>query len=342
MSALTSPKGLLARRGFGQRAVMFALVHAVLIALGLLVGSEGLLGIGTDLRATLAGDRDVQSIIASIRLPRTLGAWLVGALLGLAGAVAQGLFRNPLADPYLLGTASGASLGVVLVLSAGVSVGGWWASLGMAGAAFLGALAAMALTWILSAGAQHTGRLLLAGVVVGVMLGAVGDLVVTLSPQVLRARQGFLLGQTGLVDASACWLLAAGWVFCWLMTRRYARALDALTLGESVASSLGLDVARARSWLVAGMAAATGVAVAQAGLVAFVGLLAPHLARRLWGGLHRQQLWASSVMGGLLLLGADVASRLLIAPQELPVGILTSVVGGAYLLSLLHQRRGMS
>jgi iron complex transport system permease protein len=342
MSARMPSRRLPSGFGAGRHGVMVVVTHVLLLALGMLIGSEGLSGIWTDLRAATARDPDVVSIMASIRLPRTVGAWLVGALLGLAGAVAQGLFRNPLADPYLLGTASGASLGVVLILSAGVSVGSCWASLGMAGAAFLGALAAMALTWVLSAGAQHTGRLLLAGVVVGVMLGAVGDLIVTLSPQVLRARQGFLLGQTGLIDASACWLLAAVWVFCWLMTRRYARALDALTLGESVASSLGLNVARARLWLVAGMAAATGVAVAQAGLVAFVGLLAPHLARRLWGGLHRQQLWASSVMGGLLLLGADVASRLLIAPQELPVGILTSVVGGTYLLSLLHQRRGVS
>ncbi|MBX3618554.1 MAG: iron ABC transporter permease [Rhizobacter sp.] len=284
-------------------------------------------------------------VIGQIRAPRTLGAWLVGALLGFAGAVAQGLFRNPLADPYLLGSASGAVLGVVLVLASGVLAGQGLAmavsasQLGLVGAAFAGALLGVVLTLMLARGAHDTTRLLLAGVVVGVLLGALSDLATHLAPQALRGKQAFLLGSTAFLGWGSCALMAAGLVVTLPLSWRLSRALDALTLGEDSALSLGIALPRVRAALVAALALATGLAVSQAGLVAFVGLVSPHLVRRFAPAAHGYTLMASAAMGGALLLAADVLARSLTAPQELPVGVLTAVIGGGYLLWLLRQRR---
>ncbi len=289
---------------------------------------------------------DAALLLGQIRAPRTLGAALVGALLGLSGAIAQGLFRNPLADPYLLGSASGAGLAVVLVLAA-AALGGaglnvaavaWIARIGLVGAAFAGALAGVSLTLTLAHGAVHTLRLLLAGVVVGVLLGALSDLVTVVSPDALRGKQVFLLGSTSFLGWDAIALMAAGLALLAALARRFARALDALTLGEDSAASLGLDLARVRLALVLMLSLGTALAVSQAGLVAFVGLVAPHLVRRHAPGLHAWLLLASAGMGAALLLWADVVSRALIAPEELPVGVVTAVLGGAYLVWLLRQR----
>lgn len=321
-------------------AVGLLLASLVLLAAGLAAGSDGwslpaINGIDTDL------------IVGQIRAPRTLGAWLTGALLGLAGAVAQGLFRNPLADPYLLGSAAGASLAVVLALavsSLGSSVVGGSAAdglarLGLVGAAFVGAFAGVGLTLALARGAQQTPRLLLAGVVVGVVLSALGDLVSTAAPEALRGRQVFMLGSTAFLGWSSVAVLAVGLAVTLPIARRLARVLDALTLGEDSARSLGLALARWRLVLVGILALATGLAVSQAGLVAFVGLAAPHLVRRCAPAPNGYTLVASAAAGGTLLLAADVLARSLIAPQELPVGVVTAVLGGSYLLWLLRQRR---
>ena len=313
---------------------------AVLMWAGLAAGSDG-----WSLPSPGGWHTDV--IASQIRAPRTLGAWLVGALLGVAGAVAQGLFRNPLADPFLLGSASGASLAVVLVLAAGSLGGGvigWSASqgllrLGLVGAAFVGAFAGVALTLALARGAQQTPRLLLAGVVVGVVLSALGDLVSSAAPEALRGKQVFMLGTTGFLGWGSVAVLGAGVLLTVPIAWRLARLLDALTLGEDSARSLGLALARWRLVLVAVLALATGIAVSQAGLVAFVGLAAPHLVRRCAPAPNGYTVLASAAAGGVLLLAADVLARTLIAPLELPVGVLTAVLGGAYLLWLLRQRR---
>jgi len=280
-----------------------------------------------------------RQIVWDIRLPRSLGAWLGGALLGLAGAVAQGLFRNPLADPYLLGSASGASLGVSVYLSlwgTGTSVGAWamsgWTGLGLTGAAFVGALLAVGLTLLLAHGVQQTLRLLLAGVVVGVVLGAVTSLISLLQPQVLQAMQGFMLGSSAFVSWGACATLAVVLALCVSLAWVFARVLDALGLGEATAQSLGVPLPLARLVLVGVIALATGAAVAHIGLVAFVGLAAPHLVRSLVRCTHAWRLLLSALMGGALLLLADVMARVVSAPQELPVGVLTAVLGGGYLL----------
>ncbi|NLZ43215.1 MAG: iron ABC transporter permease [Comamonadaceae bacterium] len=317
-------------------ALALAAAAALLLLLGLGAGAEG----------WSWHWRDDWDLIAAIRAPRTLGALLIGALLGLAGAISQGLFRNPLADPYLLGAAAGAGLGVVLVLAAGGLLGatmGLAASslllkLGLVGAAFAGALAGMLLTLVLARGAARPLVLLLAGVVVGVLLGAVSDLVVLLSPEALRGKHVFLLGSTSFLGWGSVGLTAAVLAATLPAALVLARVLDALVLGDATAASLGLPLARLRLALVALLALATGSAVAQAGLVAFVGLVAPHLVRRIVVATHAALLALSALAGGVLLLAADVAARSVIAPQELPVGLLSAVLGGIYLLVLLRRR----
>ena len=327
-----------------RRLAAWLLVAVVVgLAAGLATGPAGLSP--RALWADLQGD-DAALLIGQIRLPRTLGAGLVGALLGLSGAIAQGLFRNPLADPYLLGSAAGAGLGAVLVL-AGATLSGhaislatvaWIERVGLVTAAFVGALAGVTLTLVLARGAVQTLRLLLAGVVVGVLLGAISDLITVVSPDALRGKQAFMLGSTGFLGWNAIALMVAGLMLLLAAARRWARALDALTLGEDSAASLGLDLARVRLVLVLMLSLGTALAVSQAGLVAFVGLVAPHLVRRRAPGPHGWLLLASAAMGAALLLWADVISRAVVAPQELPVGVVTAVLGGGYLVWLLKQR----
>ena len=321
---------------------------SLVIGLLLLLGAAGLLllgaGVGSTgfdsvLKARL--DPVAWQIIWDIRLPRTLGAWVAGGLLGLAGAVAQGLFRNPLADPYLLGSASGAALGVAMALAlfgASPFATSFLVRLGLTGAAFAGAVGGVMLTLALANGVLHTLRLLLAGVIVGVVLGAARDLVTLAAPDILQAMQAFMLGSTGFVGWTSFAVMAAVLLPTLAVAWALSRVLDGLALGEATAASLGLPLAAVRAALVAVLALATGAAVAQTGLIAFVGLAAPHLVRSIVKTTHGRLLVLSALMGGLLLMAADVLARWVIAPQELPVGVLTAVLGGSYLLWLMHRR----
>jgi len=341
------------------------LLSLVLLLLGVCVGSTGfenLIGPLLQPQHDPEASAMATQIVMDIRLPRALGAWAAGALLGLAGAVAQGLFRNPLADPYLLGSASGASLGVALCMAAlswggvaglpggGMIHGGAMAGvlssslllrLGITGAAFVGAVLSVLLTLALSRGVQNTLRLLLAGVVVGVVLGAATQMVLLLSPDSLQAMQGFMLGSTAFVGWAVCGVMVLVWLLCMVVARLLGRVLDGLSLGEATARSLGLPLGSLRIALVVVLALATGTAVAQTGLIAFVGLAAPHLVRSVIKTTHAHLLLLASLTGGILLLAADTLARWLIAPQELPVGVLTAVLGGGYLLWLMH-RNGRS
>ena len=314
-------------------AINLVLLSLLGIAIGASVGSTGF-----DSVLVALHDEIAWQIIWDIRLPRSVGACLAGALLGLAGAIAQGLFRNPLADPYLLGSASGASLGVAVALAL---FGGnpfateFFIRLGLTGAAFVGAVFAVMLTIALAQGVHHTLRLLLAGVIVGVVLGAIASLITLSRPDVLQGMQGFLLGSTSFIGWSACVLMLGVLTVCLGAAFFLSRVLDALSLGDLTARSLGVPLASARVALVGVLALATGAAVAQTGLVAFVGLAAPHLVRSLLKTQYNWTVLLSTLMGGLLLLVADLLARMLLSPQELPVGILTAVLGGGYLLWLM-------
>jgi iron complex transport system permease protein len=321
------------------------LLSLMLMCLGVSVGSTGWVSVFDAAQALFSPSFQTDTahqVIWEIRLPRTLGAWLAGALLGFSGALAQGLFRNPLADPYLLGSASGASLGVAMVLvltgSSALTVD-WLLRLSLTGAAFIGALAAVMLTMVLARGLGHTLRLLLAGVVVGVVLGAATSLVTLISPSILQAMQSFSLGSTAFVGWDACAVMVTALLLCLLIAVTLSKALDALSLGEQTSQSLGFDLSKIRLVLVLTLALATACAVAQTGLIAFVGLAAPHAVRGLANVRNQYLLVLSSLMGAVLLTSADVLGRSLIAPQELPVGIVTALLGGGYLLYLMHRQR---
>ena len=343
------------RRAWGLLLTLLALAALALLA-GVSIGSTGwewpwaalapagqpnaAAGDAAALDAVNGRADALRLIVWEIRLPRTLGAWLAGGLLGVAGAVAQGLFRNPLADPYLLGSSSGASLGVALAL---VALGGspfaaeLLVRVGITGAAFAGATLAVLLTLLLARGVQHTLRLLLAGVVAGVVLGALSSLVLLARLDVLQSMQSFLLGSTAFMGWDACLLMAVAWLACVLLAWLLAPALDGLALGEWTARTLGLALPQMRAGLIGVLALSTGAAVAQTGLIAFIGLVAPHLVRGVVQTRHGMLVLLSACMGGLLLLVADILARWLIAPQELPVGVLTAVLGGSYLLWLMHR-----
>jgi iron complex transport system permease protein len=180
-------------------------------------------------------------------------------------------------------------------------------------------------------------RLLLAGVVVGVVLGAATQLVLLFSPESLQAMQSFMLGSTAFAGWAACGLMVGVWLLGVAIACALGRVLDGLSLGETTARSLGLPVAYIRMVLIGVLAIATGTAVAQTGLIAFVGLAAPHLVRSVLSTGYRWLIVLASLMGAVLLMAADVLARWLIAPQELPVGVVTAVLGGAYLLWLMHR-----
>jgi len=284
-----------------------------------------------------------QNLIMQLRLPRAASAWLAGAALGLAGAIAQGLFRNPLADPYLLGSAAGAHLAVSLVLAAssalaGASVLGGFGGIGIPLAAFLGALAGVLCSLLLAGGLREGPVLLLAGVVVGMLMAAAAETLALMAPDILRARQAFLLGTTAFAGPESVMTLGIALALGLALALPCARALDALTLGDDAARTLGLPLSACRALLIAALALTTGAAVAQVGLVGFVGLAAPHLVRAMGPALHRGLLIQSALCGGALLGLADALCRGLAAPTEWPTGLLTALLGGGYLLIRLRQR----
>jgi iron complex transport system permease protein len=300
----------------------------LLISLGTILGSSGM---------NWNFSQTDSSILLDIRLPRSLGAFFAGALLGLAGGIAQSLFRNPLADPYLLGSASGALLGVGSILCFGYLGNTWIELIGLNGGAFLGALIGVLASLLLAGGYRSSLRLLLSGVVISVILGAANSLFTFIRPDLFQSIQSFMLGNTTLLNWYGVEMMAIALVLCLLVTLIISPVLDALSLGEDTARTLGLPLDQLRLVLIGILALATGCAVAQTGLVAFVGLAAPHLVRKLAGGRQRVQLLFSCLGGGILLLSSDLVARTLFAPIEIPVGVVTAVLGGLYLLALLRR-----
>jgi iron complex transport system permease protein len=323
---------------FARWVVIYLVTAVILAALSLLVGTSTL---STSLEWLRSPAALSDTVLWDIRLPRAVGAWLVGALLGLGGAIAQTLFRNPLAEPYLLGSSSGAALGVtVCLMAADVTITGlaWMGAIGVTGAAFVGAAAGITLTLTLARGVQRTANLLLAGVVVAFVLGALTSLLLLRSPDTWRAMQSFLLGTTGFLGWRSNALLALVFLITAAPAVLLSRGLDALTLGEDTARSLGLPLEALRIGLLGLLSLATAAAVSQAGIVGFVGLVSPHLVRESLHVNSRQLMVAAPLCGGVVLQAADLVSRWMIRPGELPVGIVTACLGGTYLVVLLWRR----
>ena len=307
---------------------LLALVLGLVLWLGLGAGAAGFRsGALWDL---WQGDE----IVGLLRAPRVALGALTGASLALAGVAMQTVLGNDLADPYVLGLAGGASAGAALSLA---FFPGWPPG----PAAAIGALGAARLVRRLGGRrGQDRGQLVLAGVAVGAALGSVTGLVVVLAPadRLLRALTFWLMGglgtptPAGLLAPAAIFAAALGFFF------RYAERMDRLLLGDDAATSLGVDVARFDAWLSLAAVLLTASAVAAGGLIGFVGLMAPHVARRLVGPHHRFVLIAAPLLGAILLVASDTFARTAFAPIEIPVGLLTACLGGPFFLWLLQRR----
>jgi iron complex transport system permease protein len=274
------------------------------------------------------------TVVLELRLPRALNAFAVGGLLALSGVLLQVLLRNPLADPYILGVSGGAAVAALLTLVAGLS-GAW-----VTGNAFAGALASMLLVFGLARVPGEAGatRLLLTGVVVAAGWGALISLILAVSPQAqLHGLLFWLLGDLSRPASAgwAFWALVAGLALAF----GQARALNLLARGETVAASLGAHIGRLRALVYVLASLLTAAAVSLAGTIGFVGLIVPHALRLLGATDHRRLLPDAVLAGGSFLVIADTLARSLLAPQQLPVGVITALLGVPVFLVLLH--RGM-
>lgn len=280
-----------------------------------------------------------RAVILELRLPRTLLAILIGAILAQSGAAMQGLFRNPLADPGIIGVSAGAAVGAVLAIYLSTPNQSWWAvPLG----AFAAGLATSLLIYKLAQGANGTSVfiLLLAGIAISAMAGALIGFVTYLSDDTrLRDLSLWQMGSLASADSTRVWVAAAAFVLLALRLQKHAAALNTLLLGEPEARHLGIDVESLKRELIVLVALGVGLAVSAAGIIGFVGLVVPHFIRMLAGPSHHSLLPLSALCGGLLLLIADIGARLLLAPAELPVGILTALLGGPFFVLLLVQQR---
>ena len=289
--------------------------------------------------------QQAKTILFDIRLPRICLAILIGAILAISGAVMQGLFRNPLAAPSLIGVSSGASVGASAVI---VLAGAWLQSntaLGLslvAGGAFIGSFLVTMLVYRLSTSALGTSvtTMLLAGIAVSALAGAVSGLLSYYADnEMLRQISIWQMGNLSTANWQRVLVLAVVAILVLSLFPRESKSLNALLLGESEARHLGIDVQQVKRKLILLTTLGIGTAVAIGGMIGFVGLIVPHIVRLLIGPDHRWLLPASALAGGVLLLLADTIARIIIAPTELPTGILTAILGAPFFIMLLVQKR---
>lgn len=336
-----------------QRAAALRLILMVILAVMTLVslgwGAAGdtrvIAALGAKLGLAEASLRDV-TIVWDIRMPRVLTGVLVGAALAVSGAVMQGLFRNPLADPGLVGVSAGAGLGAVTAIVLGgflpAALLAWAGAYLIPFAAFLGGWAS---TLVLYAIATRGGRtsvatMLLAGIALGALTGALtGFIVYRATDDQLRDLtfwgMGSVAGSTWAKLLTAGPIIALGLVAAPFL----ARALDALALGESVAAHLGIDTQLMKRIAILSVAASVGASVAITGGIGFVGIVVPHVLRLIQGPEHRNLLPNCAILGAIVLLAADMISRTVVAPAELPIGIVTATMGGPFFMWILLKNR---
>lgn len=318
-------------------AILCSLVAALFLA-SLLVGPAGL-DLATSLGGLFIGDNEAARLVMQeIRLPRAILGLMIGATLGLSGAVLQGYLRNPLADPGVLGISSSASLGAVIAIYTGLSAA---FPLALPLMAMGGAIAAVVLIQILSGSYAGTLTLILSGVAISSLAGALTSLALNLSPNPFAALEILFWMLGSLADRSMLhvWLSAPFMVAGWVMLLALGRALDALTLGRDVASSMGIRLARTQWLAVLGTAASVGAATAVAGAISFVGLIVPHMLRPLVGAQPSRLLTASALGGAALILASDVATRIIAPGRDLKLGVLTAIVGAPFFLWLVIKNR---
>ena len=287
----------------------------------------------------------INTILFDIRLSRICLAFLIGAILAISGAVMQGLFRNPLAAPSLIGVSSGASVGASIVI---VLAGTWLQNNALLGlsvvavGAFAGSFLITLLVFRLSTSTLGTSvtTMLLAGIAISALAGAVNSLLSYFADnEMLRQISIWQMGNLSTANWTRVSIVAVVAVFVLVLFPRESKSLNALLLGESEARHLGIDVQRVKKKLILLTTLGIGTAVAVAGMIGFVGLIVPHMARLLIGPDHRWLLPVSALAGGILLLIADTLARVIIAPVELPTGILTAILGAPFFIMLLIQQR---
>lgn len=280
-------------------------------------------------------------IVLNLRLPRTILAALVGAGLALSGTAFQGLFRNPLADPFVIGASSGAALGATVAILFNIRL----AFLGMTWlptAAFIGAIGAVAIVYIIArtgGGDPPAVSLLLAGTALSSLFSAMVSFLMALQSEDLHKIFFWLLGSFNSAGWDEVAITTPYIVLSMAGLLVLARPLDLLSFGEESARSMGLSVETTRLGVVLAASLAAAAAVATCGIIGFVGLIAPHMARLIFGPLHRRLMPAAMLIGAVLLVAADMLARTVLAPMELPVGILTSTLGAPFFLYLLRRRQ---
>lgn len=281
-----------------------------------------------------------RTVLWEIRFPRVVLGMLVGAMLAVSGAAYQGTFRNPLADPYLLGTAAGAGLGVTLVIVGQAE--GALLPLGTPFAAFLGATAAVALTYLLGmAGTARasTASLILAGVAVATFLTAAQTYVQQRNQDTIRDVYNWVLGRLSTAGWREVLLVLPYVAVSTIVLLAHRRALDVLAVGEDEATALGLDARRTRLAVVVAATLGTAAAVAVSGLIAFVGIIVPHTVRLLAGSSYRVIMPLSLLFGGAFLVLTDLVARTIAAPAEIPIGVVTAFLGAPFFVIVLRTSR---
>ena len=322
----------------GPLLMLMSGVLACLFLLSLFIGANPI----PVLTAVMDAAGDTQSVIAliltEVRLPRALIALLAGATLGLCGAAMQGLLRNPLASPGLVGSAGGAALGASLTLYSGLAAGFW---LALPAGGIVGSLLATLLVYSLAGRAAGTATLILAGVAVNSIAMALISLLINLAPSPYAVREIVLwmLGSIANHSMDDFWIMLPGTLLGWALLAGTGRSLDALTLGEETAHTLGVNLDRLRWRIFVAIALAVGSAVSTTGAIGFVGLVTPHLLRPLVGFQPGRLLPASALGGAIMLLCADIGVRLFPAGTEIKVGVLTALVGAPFFLFLIVRSR---
>jgi iron complex transport system permease protein len=336
----------------GQLTAYAAVLMGVAAFLSLSIGSTGitLAALPRVLVAVISGRTDAtvareQLVLIDIRLPRLLLGAFVGSALAVSGAMMQGMFRNPLADPGLVGVSSGAALAAVATIALGNGLAAPWAkAFGVYALPLSAFCGGVATTWILVTivsrqGQLATSTLLLAGIALGALCTALMGLIAFASDD--RELRDLTLWMLGSLSGASWPKVAAILPFTLLVVLalpRLSRALNGLLLGEAEAFHLGIDVERTKRLIVITTAAAVGAAVAVAGIVGFVGIVVPHLVRILAGPDHRVVLPASALLGGSLVLVADVVARMALRPAELPLGVVMAIVGAPVFLHMVVRR----
>lgn len=294
---------------------------------------------------TGAGSDDIdpilKSLVIDIRLPRVLLAFLTGAALSVGGTVMQSVLKNPLASPFGLGVSAGAGLGASIVIVSGAAVG------------FLGIFLLPAvsfgfglLTVVLVIGAaskidrrMSNVTIVLTGMVTSLFFSAIMDLLATVSPKDAQRINLWQMGSFSAKEWSSVWILLPILLVCMLIFMRYAGEMDIMTFGEEQAQAMGVDLKRCKWVLICSVAVLTGTAVAFAGVIGFVDLIAPHVVRRFFGSLHRKVIPASALFGGTFMVLCDLAARTLTSPKEIPIGAITALIGAPFFIYIFFAKR---